>query len=403
MHPRGGGVEFEHDVVIVGGCGHVGLPLGLAFADRHLGVVLYDTNAEAVERVNAGDMVFREPGAPDVLVRALDRGLRATADPSVISRSEHVIVVVGTPVDAHLDPDPQAVPRAIEELVPHLCHGQLIVLRSTLFPGVTATVEKVLARVGLEVDLACCPERIAEGKAMTELYELPQIVSGVTSRATDRAELLFRCLTTRIVVLEPAEAELAKLFTNAWRYIKFATANQLFMMANDRGLDFEKIRDAIGFEYPRGSDIPQAGFAAGPCLLKDTMQLAAAHDNNFVLGHASMMINEGLPSYVVSRLADRYDLASMTVGILGMAFKGGSDDIRSSLSYKLKRILSFQAAGVLCTDPYVTVDPNLVSLDEVLSEADLLIVGAPHDAYLDVETDKPVIDIWNIYERGVRV
>ena len=111
------------------------------------------------------------------------------------------------------------------------------------------------------------------------------------------------------------------------------------------------------------------------------MQLAAAYDNNFVLGHASMMVNEGLPSYVVSRLGDRFDLSSMTVGILGMAFKGESDDIRSSLSYKLKRILSFKASRVLCTDPYVTVDENLVPLDAVLDEADLLIVGAPHRVY----------------------
>jgi UDP-N-acetyl-D-mannosaminuronic acid dehydrogenase len=257
--------------------------------------------------------------------------------------------------------------------------------------------------MGMDIDLACCPERIAEGKAMTELYELPQIVSGATPRAAERAQILFRSLTTRIITLEPAEAELAKLFTNTWRYVKFATANQLYMMANDRGLDFEKIRSAIGFEYPRGSDIPQAGFAAGPCLLKDTMQLAAAYDNNFVLGHASMMVNEGLPSYVVSRLADRFDLASMTVGILGMAFKGESDDIRSSLSYKLKRILSFKASRVLCTDPYVTVDENLVPLDAVLDEADLLIVGAPHRVYADIETDTPMVDIWNLYGAGVQV
>jgi len=193
------------------------------------------------------------------------------------------------------------------------------------------------------------------------------------------------------------------LFTNTWRYIKFAASNQLYMMANDFGLDYERIRAALAYNYPRAADLPRAGFAAGPCLFKDTMQLAAFNHNNFALGHTAMAINEGLPLYVVHRLEQRYDLASMTVGILGMAFKGGSDDIRSSLSYKLKRILAFKAGAVLTTDPYVIVDSALLPLDEVISRSDLLVIGAPHPEYRALATDKPVADIWNILGHGVRV
>ena len=194
----------------------------------------------------------------------------------------------------------------------------------------------MLAEQGLRVDVAFCPERIAEGRAMEELFSLPQIVAGHDPRARDRAAALFGRLTDRIVELEPDEAELAKLFTNTWRYLKFAAANQFYMMANDHGLDFARIRDAVVADYPRAADLPGAGFAAGPCLFKDTMQLAAFSNNSFVLGHSAMLVNEGLPLYVVSQLEKRLDLASDTVGILGMAFKGESDDIRSSLSYKLE-------------------------------------------------------------------
>jgi len=396
-------VSFHHDLVVVGGCGHVGLPLGLAFADRGLDVVLFDIDQQAVERVNAGELPADEPGAQEILARVVGSRLAASSKPSVISSAETVVVVIGTPVGGHLSPDPQAVPRALEELVDYLRDGQLLVLRSTVYPGVTAQVEKLIERHGFGIDVAFCPERIAEGRAMTELFELPQIVAARNPRAVERASQLFRRLTDRTVPLLPEEAELAKLFTNTWRYIKFAAANQLFMIANDFGLDYERIRTALAEDYPRAADLAPAGFAAGPCLFKDTAQLAAFTNNSFTLGHASMMVNESLPLYLISRLEKRHHLEFLTVGILGMAFKPESDDIRSSLSYKLKRTLGFKAAAVLCTDPYVKSDPDLLPLEEVVERSDLLIVGTPHAAYRDLKTHKPLVDIFNLFGRGVRV
>ena len=397
-------VGFGLDVVVIGGCGHVGLPLAIAFASRGLQVGIYDIDPRAVAMVQAGEMPFDEPGAPEVLSRALAEGrLQASTSPAIVSTAEQIVVVVGTPVDEHLNPDPQAVPAAVEALAPHLRAGQLLVLRSTVYPGVTALVERLVARLGLPVDVAFCPERIAEGKAFNELFELPQLVSARNPGALARARKLFEVLTTETVELQPEEAELAKLYTNSYRYLKFALANQLYMMANDFGLDYERIRRAVTHNYPRASDLPAAGFAAGPCLLKDTMQLAAFNNNNFVLGHAAMMVNEGLPLYLVDRLARRFDLPKLTVGILGMAFKGESDDIRSSLAYKLKRILRFKAAGVLCADPYVKSDHNLVPEQDVLERSDLIVIGAPHRRYAGMRIGPPVVDIWGVRGDGVRI
>ena len=395
---------LERDVVVIGGCGHVGLPLALAFADRGARVGIYDVSETAVATVNSGRMPFAEPGAEEVLGRVLAAGrLEASVDPAMVGSAQYVVVVIGTPVDEHLNPDQTAILKALGGCAGYLRDGQLLVLRSTVFPGVTALVEKMIAGLGLQIEVAFCPERIAEGKAMTELFELPQIISSRTPAGTDRARSLFGRLTSKLVVMSPEEAELAKLFTNVWRYIKFATANQLYMMANEWGLDFERIRRGLAEDYPRAADMPAAGFAAGPCLFKDTMQLAAFNHNNFPLGHAAMAVNEGLPLYLVHRLEQRFDLASMTVGILGMAFKAGSDDIRSSLSYKLKRILAFKADAVLCTDPYVTTDPGLLPLDEVLAKSDLLVIAAPHPEYRGLVIDKPVADIWDALGQGVRV
>ena len=395
---------FDFDVVVVGGGGHVGLPLAIAFADRGLTVCVYDVDDAAVKTILGGELPFMENGAIEVLHRVLAAGrLDATTDASVVGRGEHIVVVIGTPVDEHLNPDPHAVPRALGECKQYFRPGQLLILRSTVYPGVTRRVERMVAEENLGIDVAFCPERIAEGRAMEELFSLPQIVSARTEEVRARAGQLFGHLTGSIVDLAPEEAELAKLFTNTWRYIKFAAANQFYVMANEQGLDFDRIRHALAQDYPRASDMPGAGFAAGPCLFKDTMQLAAFTDNSFVLGHSAMLVNEGLPLYLVSKLEQKHDLANCRVGILGMAFKGESDDIRSSLSYKLKRILEFRARQVLCTDPYVTVDPHLQPLESVLANSDLLIIGAPHQQYRSLEPSIPVADVWNLLGRGTTV
>ena len=404
----GSGVQLRSmpiaNLCVVGGCGHVGLPLAMAFARTGISVVAFDINPVAVDLVNGKTMPFDEPEAPAILSQIIDAGLfRASTDPAEVAKADAVIVVVGTPVDEHLNPDTQAVPDAVAALVPYLRDDQLLVLRSTVYPGVTRLVEERLAAHGMKTDVAFCPERIAEGKAFTELYSLPQIVSGRNASAVTRASELFGLLTDSIVETTPEEAELAKLFTNTWRYIKFAAANQFYMIANEHGIDFEKVRHAITFDYPRAYDMPGAGFAAGPCLFKDTMQLAAFNNNNFFLGHASMMVNEGLPMYLVDRMDRRFELKNLTVGILGMAFKAESDDIRSSLSYKLRRILRYKAANVLCTDPFVTTDPNLVPLEEVLAIADVLVIGAPHSAYRTLKPKQAVVDIWNLLGNGVLV
>ena len=398
--------DFSNDVVVIGGGGHVGLPLAIALADRGSKVIIYDISESTVASVMTGTVPFAEPNAEPMLKRAIAEGrFSASTDPAVVASAEHVIVVIGTPVDEHLNPDPNAIPLALAQTSDHFKDGQILILRSTVFPGVTALVERMISELGLDMDVAFCPERIAEHNAMTELFALPQIVSSRTERGRERAARLFSTLTEKIVHLEPEEAELAKLFTNTWRYIKFAAANQFYMMANERGLDFERIREGLSRDYPRAIDIPGAGFAAGPCLFKDCMQLAAFSDNNFTLGHAAMLVNEGLPLYVVTRLEKRFDLKDKTVGILGMAFKGGSDDIRSSLSYKLRRVLKFKAKAVLCTDPYVTeeTDGTLLPLADVLEKADILIIATPHSEYRNLVTAKPVADVWNLLGQGVVV
>src|SRR5712691_8122255 len=283
-------------LAIVGGCGHVGLPLGLAFARKGYQVDLVDTSPSRVAVVNSGRMPFDEDDADTLLPQVIQSGLlKATTDPTVLEDASAIIVTIGTPVDEYLDPSVGAFDRSLQQLLTRLRPGQLLVLRSTVFPGMTDRLARQLERLGRsDVDLAYCPERIVQGKSLIELEQLPQLVGGTTPRAAERAAALFGLLGPKVIFLKPIEAELAKLFCNAWRYINFAISNQFFVMAEQFGADFHRIYQAMREDYPRMASVARPGFAAGPCLLKDTMQLGAFNHGSFVLGQAAMMINEGL-------------------------------------------------------------------------------------------------------------
>jgi len=393
------------DVVVLGGGGHVGLPLSLVLADSGLRVGIYDTNPVTLMRIEAGHVPFLETGAEELLRRLLPTGrLEFGTHGAMVERTDQLIVVVGTPVDEFLAPSLTIFAKTMDQVIPHLREGTLVVLRSTVFPGTTEYVTQHLADAGCRVDVAFCPERIAEGRALEELHTLPQIVGADDDKAAERATALFERLVDHTIRTTSKEAELAKLLTNTWRYMKFAVANQFFMIAHTAGVDYDNVLRAIREGYPRAQDLPGPGFAAGPCLFKDAMQLTAFTTDHFPMGQAAVQINEGLPAYIVSALERRYGtLRGKTVGILGMAFKAESDDERASLSYKLRKLLTWAGARVLATDPYVH-DERLVELECVLDESDILILGAPHERYRELHIGgKDVVDVWGALGEGIRL
>ena len=388
------------DVTVVGGAGHVGLPLALSFCDQGLNVLIYDINPAALANIRAGNLPAVEYDAQPYLDRALASGrLFMTSSDRDIPATGAVILTIGTPVDEFLNPVHKAVKGCIDSLLPRLAEGQLLVLRSTVFPGTTQWLDRYVRECGRDLQIAFCPERVVQGYAIRELHSMPQIISATTPEAEAAAAALFGKLAPEIVRIQPMEAEFAKLFNNTYRYIQFAIANQFYMIANSAKVDYFKIHHAMTHNYPRAKDMPKPGLTAGPCLFKDTMQLSSFAGNQFNLGHAAMLVNEGLVLYVIERLERRFDLSRMTVGLLGMAFKAEVDDVRASLSYKMRKMLTLQAGRVLATDPFVTTrdDPSLVPVEQVLAEADILILCTPHKAYAALDTGgKPVIDIWGM-------
>lgn len=392
---------MQHDICIVGGAGHVGLPLGIAFANAGQRVLIYDLNRAAMDRIQSGSLPFMEFGAEPLLKDVLAKGLLSFSDrPESVGTAKIVVLTIGTPVDEFLNPSLKLISDCFDTLVPHLKNEQHIVMRSTVYPGVTDWVAKTLGERNLRCQISFCPERIVQGYAIEELKSLPQIISGVTPEAEETAATLFRMIAPEVVRLTTKEAEFAKLFCNAFRYIQFATANQFYMICESANVDYYNVLNAMKHNYPRMKDVPGAGFAAGPCLFKDTMQLSSFYENQFTIGLQAMLVNEGLPLFLVGQLKQKHDLSKMTVGLLGMAFKAESDDRRSSLSYKLKKVLSTQAKSVLTTDPFVSDDPEIRPLTEVMEKSDILILCAPHKAYKDLDLrGKETVDVWSFWHQ----
>lgn len=392
-----------YDLVIIGGLGHVGLPLGIAFAEKGLRVCLYDIDKSNGEKVKKGKMPFVEYGAQEILEKVLKLGtLTVSFDIKDISKAKFVVVTIGTPVDEHLTPKTRVFLEFFANIKKYLNPQQVIIIRSTVYPNTCRQLLRLLEN-GKQWHISYCPERITEGYAIQEIKELPQIVAGLSDYAIDKSASLFSLLSPKIIKTSMNEAELVKLFSNAWRYVQFAMANQFYMIAHKLGVNFEKVRWAMKENYGRAATIPTAGFAAGPCLLKDTMQLSAFDGNNFLLGHAAMMINEGLPNFIVEDLRRRYDLTKTKVGILGMAFKADIDDIRDSLSYKLGKILRFHGTQIYYSDEFAK-DPTFISKEKLIECSQVIIVAVPHSAYkgIVIPKDKEIVDLWGVVNGGKR-
>lgn len=395
--------------VAVIGTGRVGLPLALYLADRGMTVHGVDADEKRVDLLRRGVLPFLEAGADALLAKHLGSRFLPTADTGAVASAEVLILTLGTPVDEHLNPDFSAIEDVLASLRPHLRPGQLFIMRSTVTPGTTEFVRRRLEettalRVGRDLFLAFCPERIAEGRSIEELPEIPQIVGALDDASRARAAAFFEGIAGPVLATDARSAEIAKLFCNVYRYIDFAIGNEFMMIADMFERDIYEIVDLVNRGYKRGG-LKRPGFTGGPCLYKDGFFLVERTPYPDLLTTA-WKINESVPAYIIEGVVRRLGtLEGKTVAVLGLAFKKDSDDTRNSLAYKAIKILKRRGARVFTHDPYV----NKEGLDDALRESDAVLVCTDHQAYraLGVEGMRKlakrgalVADIWNCFGRG---
>ncbi len=391
--------KFKYDICIFGGLGHVGLPLGIVLANNGFKVLLYDKNEAHIKIVSQGKMPFVEYGAEKLLKKNLKKKLFISKNYNDVFQCKNIIITIGTPIDEYLNPKLNHFVNIIKNISSKIKKDHNIIIRSSVFPGTMEIINKILNKKKLN-NISYCPERIVQGYAVKELKNLPQIVSAFNKSSEKKAINIFSKITKKIIISSIIEAEMVKLISNSWRYIQFASANQFFMICSQYNINFNKIRKIMTDSYSRGKGLPSAGFAAGPCLLKDTMQLYSFSKNIFSMGNASMLINEGMPSFVIDQLKIKFDITKKRIGILGMSFKANIDDKRDSLSYKIFNLIKHEAKNVYCSDEFIK-DDKFVTKENLIKKSDIIIVATPHDTYkkLKISKKKFLVDIWSILKK----
>jgi UDP-N-acetyl-D-mannosaminuronic acid dehydrogenase len=399
--------------VAVIGLGRIGLPLAISFADRGLTVLGVDKDADRLQAVRHARMPFEEPSAQDALDRVHASGKLTVSDcVADAAQAEHIVITLGTPSFSHIEIDISDIRSALDDLLPHLREGHTIVLRSTIAPGTTDFVAGYLAKhrgfaIGEAAFVAHAPERIAAGRFFEEIDTLPCIIGGVDEASGERVGALFSVFGAPIVQTTPAQAELAKIWTNILRYTNFALPNLLMMDCEQHGANVFDVIDLINRDYPRGG-IAMPGLTGGTCLRKD-FAFSEERSNAPGMLLAVSRVNESVPLFLVEGMKRRLgSLNGRKIAVLGLAFKGNTDDERDSLAHKLVRLLERELADVAVHDPLVATPTP--PFDTAVAGADAIVVAANHREFMGADVlravaaltgdDALVVDPWNCFGAG---
>ena len=371
---------------VIGGGGHVGLPLGIILADAGFSVTLIDKDEERLDMIESGELPFNEPGGELLLEDALSEGrIETTTKIEQTAACDVVFFIIGTPIDEHHNPQMDILLDVVKEVRACLGEDQLLVFRSTIYPGTTNLVCELIEdagySVGNDVYVSFAPERIAQHNAFEEIVGLPQLIGAPDEESYRRTANVFETfLEADCLRLNPTEAELGKLFTNMWRYLTFAAANEFHLItesfATHHDVNVNKILDKTSYNYPR-FDVPSPGAnVGGPCLTKDGWFLVDNIPFNELVSTA-YQINEGMPAQIIDRMENKCSQPEK-ISILGMTFKRNSDDTRNSVSFKMEKQLKMKGYRSI-----VKVEPNADGFDDLqeIEGSDWVILMTPHDEF----------------------
>jgi UDP-N-acetyl-D-mannosaminuronic acid dehydrogenase len=383
------------------------------FATSGFSVIGSDRDVNYVSTLKEGRMLFKEDDANGLFSKMLhSKKLRLTVNAEeAIRESDIIMVTVGTPITDRYKVNYLQIRGVLQALVNAGIEDKALGFRSTMGPGTTEELiipflqEQTGLKLGGDFLLAVCPERILEGRAYEELRNLPEIVGSADEASGTVFGEIFRRINPdkEIVRLPIAGAELAKLFTNIYRYANFALANEFAIWAERYNQDAHEIIAAANFKYPRAR-IPIPGFSGGPCLAKDGFLLDNATTFTSMISSA-WKLNEAIPQHVAESIKRALggSLYSKRIGVLGIAYKSGIDDIRLSPAAKLVDILTEQGAIVAVYDPHVPTRSH--PLEGITENKDCIVIAVNHPEFVTYAKKisqsgcKLIYDVWGMFSK----
>lgn len=417
--------------VCILGMGYVGLTLAVAMADRGFRVHGIERRQEVIDLLATGKAHFWEPRLDDKLKRVVESGVftfSTDVDPDF--PASVYILTVGTPLGKDGRASLEAVERASRQVASVMGEDALIILRSTVKLGTARNVvAPVLAERGKRFELAVCPERTLEGKALIELNELPQIIGSDDPETRQRCVQLFGALTPTTIALSSLEAaELTKLVDNTYRDVMFAFANEIAQLCGHAGLSAHEVISAGRLGYPR-TNVALPGPVGGPCLEKDPhilVESARAYGVTMGITHAARLVNEAQPAETVKLMreafTDALGPASPKIALCGLAFKGvpATDDLRGTMALPILEALrnAFPDARFVGFDPVVSdaaardyFDIDMAAtLTEACTDASIVVIANNHPDFQRMEVTSTaglmaapglIYDYWNMHNREV--
>tara|TARA_B100000886_G_C20422562_1_gene492307 strand:+ start:663 stop:1814 length:1152 start_codon:yes stop_codon:yes gene_type:complete len=380
-------------VAVVGGLGHIGLPLSCLLQIKDRNVIIIDENAEIIDSVFNGNPPFFEPDLKENLAKALKKGLQITDDYVKISECEYVVVTIGT---SSSKKDRLNFDNLINKVTENLLPNSKLILRSTVDYG---TCSKLLSNKIFQeknIILGYCPERIAEGKAFDEMISLPQIVGAKQDKFFE-FEKFFSTIGTQTINVSYEEAEFIKLFSNVYRYSEFSLINEFKNISLQFGLNFEKIFEVATFDYPRLKNIAKPGFVGGPCLPKDTKTFVENFNQNNKIIDLFFKTNEIFLENILSEIKN--NCSSNKIIFLGITFKPESDDLRGSVAYELLKTLISTGYDIYVVEPNISheaIKEKTYLYEDIKDQSNYVIIGTNHEEFKSYDfKDKEVLKIGN--------
>lgn len=391
----------EDGVLVVGGGGHIGLPLSLFLTNQNMNVTILDTSRNVVDLIRQKIMPFYEPGCQELLTDAIE-GQTLKVFESLNDSSQQkwsvAVIIIGTQLLPSGEPDREGVLNCIQDIHPHLCEGALLILRSTVYPGTTQLVRDFLEKIGRQdVKVIFAPERIAEGFALIELGTLPQIIGADSDVDFESARIFFEKVGNKVLRASSKEAEFIKLTTNAYRFAHFALGNAIYLAAQRENFNYSSLFGTMVDDYPRLSSLPKPGYVGGPCLIKDTVQLQSFFGGSNPMTDFALVVNRQLVEHTIKQVLEFASrVKGERIGVLGVAFKPESDDVRDSPILLVMHELQLRGYEIKYFDPHARVESfEFQEIDELLADSDIIVLGTPHSQFSSLQIDTPLVNVWN--------